>query len=138
MEPLFRPDDYPLKTLSNLFLYETFCRTLDANNDREYLLYFIRAALKRMSSSNIERSFFSEVIYRKIENDSNSILKEISRYLFRVGLWVKENAQVAPPQLTQTLTPFNKTHHLTTTTGTFLFKDRNTIPLVFPAISSPL
>jgi hypothetical protein len=96
MEPLLNLDDFPLKSLSNLFTYETFCRCLDGINDREYLLEFIRTVLARMSGSNIERSFFTELIYRKIENDDNSILKEVSRYLFRYGLYVKENVQDTP------------------------------------------
>jgi hypothetical protein len=97
MEHLLSPDDYPLKTPSKLFLYETFCRSLDVINDKKILLMLMRTTLTKISSSNIDTSFLSEVIYRKIENDyGNSRLKEVLCYLIRVDLYEKENAQDNP------------------------------------------
>jgi hypothetical protein len=97
MTYLFNPDDYPLKTPSKLFVYETFCRSLDAINDKEILLTLMRTTLTKISGLNIENSFLSELIYRKIENDfDNSILKEVLCYFVRLDLYQKENAQDTP------------------------------------------
>ena len=107
MTHLLNLDDYPLKEPSMLSAYETFCRNLDVinDNDMELMTAHIRYCLKKKSGSNIEKSFLSEAICRKVENDHDiNLLKEVLCYLERFHLYEKENAQDTPPTGTDPLT----------------------------------
>ena len=105
MKLLLNPDDYPLKEPSKLFLYETFCRSIDAINDKKILLILLRTAFTKLYGSNIETSFLSEKIYREIENDSDiSMFKVLLISLTRISLSIEENAQDTPSTGTDPLT----------------------------------
>ena len=87
-------DNYPLKEPSKLFLYETFCKSIDAINDKNILLLMLRTALTKLYGFNIDTSFRLEVLYRKVENNSDiRILKALLCSLSRITLSIEENAQ---------------------------------------------
>jgi hypothetical protein len=103
MTQLLNPEDFPLKSPSKLFRYETLCRSIDSIKDKEILLILLRTALTKLSSSSINTSFLSEVIYREIENNSDiSILKVLLSSLTRIALSIEENAQDTPSTSTNT------------------------------------